>query len=62
MSRSSPGGVLPEVMMPGMRGYEVSEAIRTNLAHAMLPVVFVTALDPAQAHITLAAKPVAVQS
>jgi len=34
--------------MPGMSGYEVCQAIRANPAHAMLPVVLVTALDPAK--------------
>ena len=43
-----PDLVLLDVMMPGMSGYEVCEAIRANPAHAMLPVVLVTALDPAQ--------------
>ncbi len=43
-----PDLVLLDVMMPGMSGYEVCQAIRANPAHAMLPVVLVTALDPAQ--------------
>ena len=41
-----PDLVLLDVMMPGMSGYEVCTAIRANPAHAMLPVVLVTALDP----------------
>ena len=43
-----PDLVLLDVMMPGMSGYEVCEAIRADPAHAMLPIVLVTALDPAQ--------------
>ena len=47
IAADAPDLVLLDVMMPGMSGYEVCEAIRANLAHAMLPVVLVTALDPA---------------
>jgi adenylate cyclase len=43
-----PDLILLDVMMPGMSGYEVCRSIRSNPAHCMLPVVLVTALDPAQ--------------
>ncbi len=48
LEREQPDLVLLDVMMPGMSGYEVCAAIRADAAHAMLPVVLVTALDPAQ--------------
>jgi adenylate cyclase len=46
--RDAPDLVLLDVMMPGMSGYDVCRKIRENPATAMLPVVMVTALDPAQ--------------
>ncbi|HWH81157.1 MAG TPA: response regulator [Burkholderiaceae bacterium] len=48
LASEAPDLVLLDVMMPGMSGYEVCAAIRADPAHAMLPVVLVTALDPAQ--------------
>jgi class 3 adenylate cyclase len=42
-----PDLVLLDVMMPDINGYEVCRAIRANPATEMLPVVMVTALDPA---------------
>jgi len=44
----TPDLVLLDVVMPEMSGYEVCRKIRTNPATATLPVVMVTALDPAQ--------------
>jgi class 3 adenylate cyclase len=43
-----PDLVLLDVMMPGLSGYDVCRAIRADPAYAMLPLVLVTALDPAQ--------------
>jgi len=40
-----PDLVLLDVMMPGMNGYEVCQAVRANPKTAVLPVVMVTALD-----------------
>ncbi len=48
VDRERPDLVLLDVMMPGMTGYEVCAKIRANPATAVLPVVMVTALDPAQ--------------
>jgi class 3 adenylate cyclase/CheY-like chemotaxis protein len=48
LAAEKPDLILLDVMMPGMSGYEVCQAIRADPAHAMLPVVLVTALDPAQ--------------
>lgn len=42
-----PDLVLLDVMMPGISGYEVCRTLRADPRHAMLPVVLVTALDPA---------------
>jgi DNA-binding response OmpR family regulator len=42
-----PDLVLLDVMMPGLSGYEVCQALRINPRHGLLPVVLVTALDPA---------------
>jgi len=43
-----PDLVLLDVMMPDLDGYAVCRAIRANAKTAILPVVMVTALDPAQ--------------
>jgi adenylate cyclase len=48
IDRDPPDLVLLDVMMPGMSGYEVCKKLRENPATAILPVVMVTALDPAQ--------------
>jgi adenylate cyclase len=48
VAADKPDLVLLDVMMPGLDGYAVCRAIRADPAHAMLPVVLVTALDPAQ--------------
>jgi class 3 adenylate cyclase len=48
VERDKPDLVLLDVMMPGMTGYEVCRTLRDNPATAMLPVVMVTALDPAE--------------
>ena len=48
LETEKPDLLLLDVMMPGMSGYEVCQAIRANPAHSMLPIVLVTALDPAQ--------------
>ena len=45
ISQDRPDLLLLDVMMPGMSGYEVCEAIRRDAATRMLPIVLVTALD-----------------
>ena len=44
---SQPDLVLLDVMMPRMNGYDTCRAIRADPATGILPVVMVTALDPA---------------
>lgn len=46
VAAESPDLVLLDVIMPGMSGYEVCRAIRSDPATQILPVVMVTALDP----------------
>jgi class 3 adenylate cyclase len=48
VAREKPDLVLLDVMMPGMTGYEVCRKLRADPTTATLPVVMVTALDPAQ--------------
>jgi adenylate cyclase len=49
--KERPDLVLLDVVMPGMSGYEVCRRIRENFDTAFLPVVMITALDPAQERI-----------
>ncbi|HEV8642573.1 MAG TPA: response regulator [Methylomirabilota bacterium] len=51
VDKEQPDLVLLDVVMPEMSGYEVCRKIRANPATAVLPVVMVTALDPAQERI-----------
>jgi class 3 adenylate cyclase len=51
VTADKPDLVLLDVMMPGLDGYAVCRAIRADERSAMLPVVLVTALDPAQERI-----------
>jgi len=48
ISDDAPQLVLLDVMMPGMSGYEVCQAIRADASTRMLPVVLITALDPSE--------------
>src|SRR5687767_7830252 len=48
IAEDRPDLVLLDVMMPGMSGYEVCQAIRADPDTRMLPVVLVTALDPSE--------------
>ncbi|HSF48676.1 MAG TPA: response regulator, partial [Burkholderiales bacterium] len=46
ISAEQPDLLLLDVVMPGMSGYQVCQAIRKNPATGVLPIILVTALDP----------------
>ena len=48
VEQGRPDLVLLDVMMPGLSGYDVCRKIRETASAATLPVIMVTALDPAQ--------------
>src|SRR5438309_10001373 len=48
LASEKPDLVLLDVMMPGLSGYDVCRRIRADASTALLPVVLVTSLDPAQ--------------
>jgi class 3 adenylate cyclase/CheY-like chemotaxis protein len=48
LDAEQPDLVLLDVVMPEMSGYEVCRKIRENPETAMIPVIMVTALDPAE--------------
>ncbi len=47
IGQQPPDLILLDVMMPGLSGYDVCRTLRADVHHAMLPIVLVTALDPA---------------
>lgn len=49
--KERPDLILLDVVMPGMSGYEVCQKLRDDPETAVLPVIMVTALDPAQERI-----------
>ena len=51
IAADAPDLVLLDVMMPGLTGYDVCRLLRADPKHALLPIVLVTALDPAKERI-----------
>jgi class 3 adenylate cyclase len=51
VTKERPDLILLDVVMPGMSGYEVCQKLRDDPETAALPVIMVTALDPAQERI-----------
>lgn len=47
VAEAAPELILLDVMMPGLSGYDVCRALRADSRHQFLPIVLVTALDPA---------------
>lgn len=50
-TKPKPDLILLDVMMPGMDGYEVFKRLRADAATGDIPVIFVTAMDSAEAEI-----------
>ena len=48
LTKENPDLVLLDVMMPELNGYQVCQRIRENSQTTLLPVIMVTALDPAK--------------
>ena len=48
ITKENPDLVLLDVMMPELNGYQVCQRIRENSQTTLLPVIMVTALDPAK--------------
>ena len=51
VAKERPDLILLDVVMPGMSGYEVCQKVRDDPETAVLPIIMVTALDPAQERI-----------
>lgn len=51
VTKERPDLILLDVVMPGMSGYEVCQKLRDDPETAVLPIIMVTALDPAQERI-----------
>ena len=48
VANDAPDLILLDVMMPGLSGYDVCRTLRADPQHTVLPIVLVTALDPAK--------------
>lgn len=52
LTKENPDLVLLDVMMPELNGYQVCQRIRENSQTTLLPVIMVTALDPAKERVS----------
>jgi PAS domain S-box-containing protein len=52
VAQQPPDLILLDVMMPGMDGYQVADAIKANPATKNIPIIMVTALDDRQARMS----------
>ena len=51
LAKHHPDLILLDVVMPGMSGYDVCRKVRENIETEMLPIIMITALDPAHERI-----------